>query len=388
MTGTVDPAAALGAALAALQRGDAAGAVALAGRVLAARPRWAPALQLLGTALLHDRRFTAAEAAFREAMGCDTTPALARYHLGLLHLLQGDFARGWAGWEARLGVPALGHPRLPCPGWDGAPAPDGRLLLLGEHGFGDIIQFLRFAPATRAHFGGAVVLGLPPPLQALAAPFCAAHGILLHRGANLDAAGFTAHAFVGSLPHLLGIAPAEFAAGVPYLAAEPVRQAAWRRRRPARLRCIGLVWEGRATHPQDALRSVPPGLLAPLAGLPDLCLVGLQRPPVRGAPPAGLLGMDWGPDIADFAEAIAMLGALDGLVTVDTAMAHLAGAAGVPTCLLLPYTPDWRWGLAGAASAWYPSLTLLRQPRPGDWAAVVAEAAAWVGRIGPGGAAG
>lgn len=184
-----------------------------------------------------------------------------------------------------------------------------------------------------------MVLGLPPPLQALAAPFCAALGILLHRGANLDAAGFTGHAFVRSLPHLLGIAPAEFTAGVPYLVAEPARRAAWRRRRPARLRCVGLVWEGRATHPQDALRSVPPGLLAPLAGLPDLCLVVLLRPPVRGVPPTGLLGMDWRLDFTDFVEAIAMLGALDALVTVDTAMAHLAGAAGVPTCLLLPYQP-------------------------------------------------
>jgi hypothetical protein len=120
---------------------------------------------------------------------------------------------------------------------------------------------------------------------------------------------------------------------------------------------------------------VLPAALRPLLDLPGTALVGLQRPPLR-RPGTGLVDLDWGPDIGDFADTAAMLLALDGLVTVDTALAHLAGSLGLPTVVLLPFVPDWRWGTAGEASRWYPSLRLARQPSPGDWAGAVARAVA------------
>jgi hypothetical protein len=216
---------------------------------------------------------------------------------------------------------------------------------------------------------------MPPPLQRLLAPLARAAGVEVAQGPQLDSAGFARLVHVCSLPALLGLPPAGFAAPVPYLAAEAGAVAAWRRRRPARQRCLGLCWEGRATHPQDARRSLAPALLRPLLDLPRIALVGLQRPPLR-RPAEGLLDLDWGPDIGDFADTAAMLLALDGLVTVDTALAHLAGAMGLPTVVLLPWVPDWRWGTAGDRSLWYPSLRLARQPAPGDRAGAVARAMA------------
>jgi hypothetical protein len=122
------------------------------------------------------------------------------------------------------------------------------------------------------------------------------------------------------------------------------------------------------------MRSMDPVHFLPLADLPGVVLVGLQRPPWTRPAPDGLLQMDWGPDIGDLAASAAMLAGLDLLVTVDTALAHLGGALGLPALVLLPWVPDWRWGLEGEATAWYPSLRLLRQARRGDWSGVVAKA--------------
>jgi len=363
------------AALAALAAEDAPRAESMLREFLRAAPGSAPALHALGLALHDQARFAEAEAVYREAERRGADAALARHAIGLLRLLQGDFAAGWRGWEERRHIPALGLPRVPTPPWNGQPMPGGRLLILGEQGFGDIIQFARFIPAAARQARVPVTLGLPPALQRLFAPLAQAAGVAIAPGTQLDPAGFDRMAFVCSLPALLGTPPDAFAAAVPYLAAEAAAVAAWRRRRPARLRCVGLCWEGRPTHPQDARRSVLPAALRPLLDLPGTALVGLQHPPLR-RPGTGLVDLDWGPDIGDFADTAAMLLALDGLVTVDTALAHLAGSLGLPTVVLLPFVPDWRWGTAGEASRWYPSLRLARQPSPGDWAGAVARAVA------------
>ncbi|MBY0337809.1 MAG: hypothetical protein K2X11_14425 [Acetobacteraceae bacterium] len=331
--------------------------------VLAAVPGQLTALHGLGKALHDQARFGEAIAAFEAAAATGQDAARGRYHAGLLRLLRGEFAEGWAGWEERAAV--IGFPRLGSPLWDGQPLPGGRLLILAEQGFGDVIQFLRFLPEAAARSAARVTFGCAPELTPLVQPVCAAQGIECVTG-RIATEGYAAAAWIGSLPRLLGVAPDGFAPRIPYLEAPAAAAAAWRRRRPSTLRCLGVVWEGRADHPQDHQRSLPPALLAPLTARPGTLLVGLQRPPVRRAPPAAV-AMDWGPDMREFSAAAAMLAGLDGLVTVDTAMAHLAGALGLPAVVLLPFVPDWRWGLGTERTPWYPTLRLARQAAPGDW---------------------
>jgi hypothetical protein len=362
------------AGIAAIKRGDAAGAEAIFRRILAAEPSRAQALHGLGKALQDQKQLEQSLLAFEAAGQAESTPHLGAYHAGLVRLLMGDHAGGWPGWEARRLLPGLGFAQLHLPFWQGGPIPGARLLILAEQGIGDVVQFARFLPAVAARSGAAVTFGCAPPLHLLLQPFCRAHGITAVTG-QVDPSAFDQVAWIGSLAHLLGEPPASWGALVPYLRAEPARAAMWRRRRPRGARCVGLCWEGRATHPQDAQRSLPPAALLPLAGQGALT-VGLQRPPLRGTPPEALLDMDWGPDMTDLADTLAMLSVLDAVVTVDTSIAHMAGALGVPCWVLLPWVPDWRWGLHGEATPWYPGMTLLRQTQAGDWTGPVARAAA------------
>jgi hypothetical protein len=361
------------AGIAAIKRGDAAAAEAIFRRILAAEPSRAQALHGLGKALQDQKQLEQSLLAFEAAGQAESTPHLGAYHAGLVRLLMGDHAGGWPGWEARRLLPGLGFAQLHLPFWQGGPIPGARLLILAEQGIGDVVQFARFLPAVAARSGAAVTFGCAPPLHLLLQPFCRAHGITAVTG-QVDPSAFDQVAWIGSLAHLLGEPPAAWGALVPYLRAEPARAAMWRRRRPRGARCVGLCWEGRATHPQDAQRSLPPAALLPLAGQGALT-VGLQRPPLRGTPPEALLDMDWGPDMTDLADTLAMLSVLDAVVTVDTSIAHLAGALGVPCWVMLPWVPDWRWGLHGEATPWYPATTLLRQAKAGDWAGPVARAA-------------
>ncbi len=361
----------LARAIASLEQGDAEAAERGFRDVLAERPDEARALQGLGMALHDQCRLDEAEQVFRAAEAVDRVPALARYHVGLLHLLRGDMAAGWPGWEERLAVPSFGHPQVPLPRWRGEPAPGKRLLVLAEQGYGDCIQFARYLPWVVRRSGARVTFGCPPPLVGLMRPFGDRHGFAAVTG-KVSPGDFD---LVASVCSLAGIEAAE-ADSAPYLHAGAEATSTWRRRRPARQLCVGLCWEGRASHPQDGLRSLDPALLLPLAGLPGVVTVGMQRPPLRRPAAQALLQMDWGPDIADFATAAAMLAALDVLVTVDTVLAHLAGALGVPALVLLPRVPDWRWRLTGETTGWYPSLRLLRQPSRGDWSSSIAAAAA------------
>lgn len=358
-------------AIAALERGDAEAAENGFRLVLTSRPKDSRAWQGLGMALHDQQRFDEAEQAFRAAEPVDPVPALARYHVGLLHLLRGDMVAGWRGWEERLAVPSFGHPQIALPRWRGEPAPGKRLLVLAEQGFGDCIQFVRYLPWVVRRSGARVTFGCPPPLFELMRPFGSRHGLEVVTG-KVSPGDFD---LVASVCSLAGIEAAE-ATEAPYLRTAAEAMATWKRRRPARQLCVGLCWEGRASHPQDGLRSLDPALLLTLARLPDVILIGMQRPPLRRPAADALLQMDWGPDIADLAAAAAMLAALDVLVTVDTVLAHLAGALGVPALVLLPWVPDWRWGIEGEATAWYPSLRLLRQPSRGDWTGPIAVAAA------------
>jgi hypothetical protein len=189
---------------------------------------------------------------------------------------------------------------------------------------------------------------------------------------------FDAYCPLSGLPRLHGTRLDTIPRKIPYLHAEPARAAAWRARlldllQPG-IRRIGIVWAGRPTHSNDLNRSMHLSAFAPIAALDGLALVSLQKGPEQNAiadyfEPAPLLNL--GAEIADFADTMAIIETLDLIVTVDTAVAHLAGAMGKPVWILLPYAPDWRWLLERNDSPWYPTARLFRQPSPGDWASVV-----------------
>jgi tetratricopeptide (TPR) repeat protein len=190
-----EPSSLLGEGQSALARGDAAAAEAAFRAVLGQQPRSTQALHGLGKALHDQRRLSEAEAVFRQAEVLGAAPALARYHAGLLRLLQSDSAAGWPGWEERLNVPSFGHPRVDLPRWRGEIVAGRRLLVLAEQGFGDIIQFARFLPWVVRQSRARVTFGVPRALLALLQPFGAAHGFEVVTG-RVDPARFDLLAWV------------------------------------------------------------------------------------------------------------------------------------------------------------------------------------------------
>jgi hypothetical protein len=181
-----------------------------------------------------------------------------------------------------------------------------------------------------------------------------------------------------SLPRVFATSPVTIPAAAGYLAPDPVRVAAWWAALPAG-RKVGLAWAGNPKHSNDRRRSMPADVLEVLLAAPDLYFVSLQLGP--RAIEAGL--PDLSARVADYAETAALIANLDLVVTVDTSVAHLAGALGVPCWVMLPYAPDWRWRLGCETSGWYASMRLFRQPAPGAWrdvaTEIVAELAAWRG---------
>jgi hypothetical protein len=287
-----------------------------------------------------------------------------------LRLLFGEFERGWALYESRLRVPGLIEPerRFREPAWQGGPFPGRTLLLHWEQGFGDTLMFLRYAPRVKA-LGGTVVVAAQRELADLAGT-CAGVDRVVPHGDPLPP--FDLQASLLSLPRLLGTTMESIPADIPYLdvpARVPSRTALAEALAAGggKVR-VGLAWAGRPTHLRDAERSIDPALLAPLADLPGVAWYGFQL----GDPRLPLPGMvPLGPLLGSFSDTAYALSGMDLVISVDTALVHLAGALGVPTLVLLAFGPDFRWLLERADSPWYPSLRLYRQPVPGDWATVL-----------------
>lgn len=287
--------------------------------------------------------------------------AQATTFLAMLHLLTGQ-ADGWEMYRARWDTP--GWPdRMPYPRehlWDGLIKPGTSVLFWAEQGYGDTLQFARYLPWLRRQ-GLQLHLQCPQPLQALFAH--AMPDVPLWDPQPGSTSAFEAHLPLLDLPGLLPRFSPDFC-NQPYLhiPAEPARAEA--PERPGGR--VGLVWAGRPTHPDDAQRSVPASLLEPLWAVPGISWVSLQQG--GHTPPAPLTGQR---EFGNFWETARCIAALDLVITVDTAVAHLAGAMGKPVWVLLPFVPDWRWGLDSTRTAWYPRMRLYRQTRRGDWPATL-----------------
>jgi tetratricopeptide (TPR) repeat protein len=366
----------LGSALLALHRPEEAEAALRA--ALRLRPDYAEACNNLGGALLALDRPAEALPHFRRAVALDAGQVQARFGESLALLTLGDYRAGWAAYESRWLDPhfCADERSYDMPLWLNAPgdAIAGRTLLLhAEQGLGDTVQFARYVPLVR-RLGARVVLEVQEPLLRLLDGMA---DVTIAAGADLPACDV--HCPLLSLPLAFGTALATVPADVPYLRADPALCAAWRQRLGPRsgLR-IGLAISGDPAHPDDALRSIPAALLGPLLALPGAELHLVQKD-VRDADAALLRGAGGlhihAAALSDFAETAALLSALDLLITVDTSVAHLGGALGLPVWLLLQSSADFRWLRVREDSPWYPTVRLFRQPAERRWEPVLARVA-------------
>jgi Flp pilus assembly protein TadD len=346
-------------------------------RAVALAPDDAHAHYNLGLVHADRLELDAAIAAERAALAREPGFAGAHFELAEALLLQGELAAAWDAYEWRWQLPsAPAHMRALAarPTWAGEPLGGRALLLIADQGFGDTIQFMRYIPAVAARCPD-VMIACGPEMAPLIAQQPGTRALFDIRQ---PVPRFDVHCPLSSLPRAFGTTLATIPTPMPYLRAAPEAAARWRARLDARApaghRRIGLVWAGRPEHENDRNRSLPLATLAPLGALARTALVALQLGPAR-AQIAGYAGaaplIDLAPEIADFTDTMAILEALDLVVAVDTAVAHLAGAMAKPVALLLPFAPDWRWLTGRADSPWYPSVRLFRQPAPGAWDAAV-----------------
>jgi tetratricopeptide (TPR) repeat protein len=298
--------------------------------------------------------------------------AQAKFVEGVARLTLGDFS-GWHGYEARWGVGFLASHRrsFAAPLWLGEPALDGKAILLhAEQGFGDTLQFVRYAPLVAGR-GAKVILEVQPELTRLLSPLPGVEAVIA-RGGPLPAFDF--HCPLMSLPLACGTTLATIPAAIPYVAPKHDDVAAWRGRLPRRGTLIGLVWSGERSHDNDRNRSLRLESLLPLLQTPGVTFVSLQHE-VRDEDAALLQGqsgvMHLGNEFRDFADTAAVVSLLDAVISADTAVAHLSGALGKPLLLLLPFGADFRWLRERDDSPWYPTARLFRQPAFGDWVSVI-----------------
>ncbi|MBI1284066.1 MAG: tetratricopeptide repeat protein [Thiobacillus sp.] len=354
-------------------------AVAEYRKALDLHPAYAPAWSNLGLDLHKLGHLGEALDAFNRALVLDANLMQARFSRALVLLTQGEYAQGWAGYDYRMRCPEYAaNYRLPAMAgmprpWQGEALAGKALLLIAEQGIGDTLQFIRYARQL-AEQGGKVdlhvrqghVAGLLRNAQGVSEVYTGSAAIPAH--------DYYCHLL--SLPRLcntrsLGDVPAD----VPYLAAPADRRAYWRQRLdaiPARLR-VGLAWAGSPSNVDDRNRSCSLQALTGLFEVPDVAWINLQigvgREELQSVQTPIL---DWGNDQTDYAETAALMAELDLIITVDTSIAHAAGALARPVWVMLQYIADFRWLLDRNDSPWYPTARLFRQPRPRDWAGVVA----------------
>jgi Tetratricopeptide repeat/Glycosyltransferase family 9 (heptosyltransferase) len=356
----------LGLYLCRLQQYEAAGeAIA---RSLAIEPRRVGTLVNQGILLHKMGDIPGALRAYDHAIAVEPENPFARWNRGLTLLADGDLARGFGDYEYRARIPG-GGPRDPGIAlWQGENLYRKTLIVHAEQGIGDTLQFLRYVPFLAAA-GARVVFGPQLELMALLKDF---PGIaeLAPPGSTL-AADF--HVPLMSLAHRFGTTLESIPCKTPYLVPPAGLSATLTQPRGSKLR-IGVVWAGRPAHQDDHARSMPFEELLALADLPSATFYSLQigerAQDIAACGAAGLI-RDLSPQLTDFAVTAAVLRELDLVVTVDTAVAHLAGAMARPCFVLLPFCADWRWLRQREDSPWYPTLRLFRQASPGDWAGVM-----------------
>ncbi|MGJ3259461.1 MAG: tetratricopeptide repeat protein [Rhodospirillales bacterium] len=326
----------------------------------------------LGVALQEAGNLDDALAAYDKAVEHAPEDPDIRRNRGMALLARGHFVEGWRDYEYRWRTARFRDLRRdwPVPAWDGGDLTGRRILVHAEQGLGDTLQFCRYA-AVLHRLGATVIFECADVLKPLIQPLAGVAEVIRP---GMPLPKVDCHAPLLSLPRLVGTTAESIPADTPYLQAPAERTAKWAKVVAAWPggKKIGIAWRGSPDHPRDQVRS--PGL-APFMALAGegVTLVSLQKDGGAGelASVEGAMRIvDPTADLHDFADTAALMTHLDAVVSCDSAPLHLAGALGVPAFAVLPHVAEWRWGQAGEKSPWYPEMTLVRQPDPGDWGSV------------------
>ncbi|HEX4056465.1 MAG TPA: tetratricopeptide repeat-containing glycosyltransferase family protein [Tepidisphaeraceae bacterium] len=345
-------------------------------------PDYAEAHNNLGISLHFTGRYDKAIDAYRNAVRLKPDYAEARHNLALTLLLKENFAEGWPEYEWRWRCKGIASPprRWKQPRWDGAPLNGQTILLYADQGFGDAIQFVRYAPMVAGR-GGRVVVGCPLELARL---FRSNPDLGQIVSGDQGLPHFDLHCPLASLPLVFQTRMESIPARVPYLNADPALVEMWRQKlapSQGKLR-VALSWAGNPAFRGDRNRSLPFDCLTPLGGVRGATFFSLQKGEASQHaknPPPGMDLIDLGPELTDFADTAAVMSLMDVIIAIDSSVCHLAGALARPVWLLLQSVPEWRWLLNRDDSPWYPTMRLFRQKSTGDWSELIGRVAQGLG---------
>lgn len=339
------------------------------------KPDYVNAFKNKGTALVWEGRLEEALACYQQALQLAPDDAETHKNLGVIWLLQGNFDQGWPAYEWRWQTNETALPRYPQPLWDGSSLDGRTILLTAEQGLGDTIHFIRYAAVLKERFRCRVLASCPKRLLPLLRT-CPGIEALIPQGDPTPP--FDVFVPLLNIPGILRDRPETFPAQVPYLRADAALVEQWRAELASGPEVkVGIVWQGNRQHHADRMRSMPLAAFAPLGQLAGVRWFSLQK----GAGVEQLESLAGRLEVLDlgdrldettgaFMDTAAVLANLDLVICSDTAIAHLAGALGVPVWVALSYVPDWRWLLDRPDTPWYPTMRLFRQSRVGDWAGV------------------
>jgi len=355
-------------------------------RAVELAPENASAHNNLGTILQDLGQAGEAEACFRDAWRIKPDLYTAQWNLATLLLSRGAMQEGFTLYERRFhggDEASFGRARrrllelATTPRWMGEHLRGRRLLIWAEQGLGDAIMMLRYLPLLKPKGAGAVILSCWASLVKLSAVQAVATRVI-EEGTPLAPGDFDCHCPIMSLPFLFATRLETIPNAVPYLSVPAALSERWRRRLAALPGLkVGLAWAGSRALRDDRLRSIAFPLLAPLLGIPGVQMVSLQKDGGKAHPAL----QDWIGECDDLLDTAALIQQLDLIISVDTAVAHLAGALGRPVWLLNRRDGDWRWMLDREDSPWYPTMRIFRQPRRGDWDSVISRVADALGEL-------
>ncbi len=364
-------------------QGDYQGAVAAHRRAVAADPAYARGHGNLAIALRNLGRIDEAIAASRRAIALSPDDLLARFNHAHFLLMTGDFINGFReyDWCGRRKAWSDAGPSFDAPHWEGEALAGRTLLLHAEYGLGDALQFVRYIPAVAA-MSSSVMLQVQPEIAPLLR--AALDVPVIARGEPLPP--FDLQLPLMGLARVFGTTLETIPANIPYLRPDPAKLTHWQRTLAGvQALKVGVVWAGNPRHKGDRQRSLSAETVLPRLLVPGVQLFSLQKDsrPADGPVLAGLGSgiVDLAPELGDFSDTAAAVSALDLVISVDTSVAHLAGALGRPVWMLLPYALDWRWLTEREDSPWYPTMRLFRQRMPHAWDTVLSRLPTELARV-------